>query len=116
MKSGKSRAGEKRMLLKLQPFTELVLWIHGEHPYATKPQLWNMLARVQTTLAIARAMLNDDPSPPPTTTASEADGTASDSRQAELPWDTAVEAEPVGDASLRGAASSGQPLHVSGER
>jgi len=93
------------MLAKLQPFTELVLWIHGEHPYATKPQLWNMLARVQTTLAIARAMLNDDPSPPPTTTASEADGASADSRQAELPWYTDVEAEPVGDAPLRNPTS-----------
>jgi len=105
MKSSKSHASDKRMLNKLRPFTELVLWIHGEHPHLTRAQVYNKLARVQTTLAIARAMLNDDPSPPPTTTASEADGAAAYSRQTDFPWDTDVEAEPVGDAPLRNTAS-----------
>lgn len=55
---------EKRMLRKLQPMTELVLWIHGEHAHLTNQQVRQKIAMITTTLAIAKAMLNDEPPPP----------------------------------------------------
>lgn len=74
---------EKKILRRLNTYTELVLWMHGEHPHLTPGQVRSKIAMVTTTIAVAKAMLNDDPTPPPTTTET---AEAADERQTKIPF------------------------------
>lgn len=92
-------SNEKRIMKRLRPYTHVVLFIHGENNWDSKKTLYQHIAAATATLAVAKAMLNDE-SPPPTTTTEPSDEAAS---QGELPWatDEHVEEQPVGDAPLR---------------
>jgi len=58
---------ERRVMQRLQPFTRLVLFSVGENNFDTKGQLLQALYQTTATLAMIRAMLNDDNLPPTTT-------------------------------------------------
>lgn len=73
---------DKKILRQLKPFTEIVLFVNGEHAWLTKQQVSQKIGQVMATLAVAKAMTNDEPSPATNDERGDSNG------QAELPWTT----------------------------